>query len=878
MGTKSKSSKSKKKGPKGKKARAKAKLDQVWGESVDEEARKASRVRVGKSRSLPAPAKGGNGARDHERDVDPLSNRKRRGEKSSFDKFLERREGQGRGDGASAAGGRRFRRRTRGRTEEGEASSSEEDGSDSEADDEANGGSLATLLRRISGPKKASRSTAVDGSDESDHDDDDDDEDVDSDPDGSGSEGRSGGEISPASEGDDDAETRRPDDAPTSAEDPYDAHFSKPPLPASDSASPAPVLRKVPATALIDASVDLRMCGPLLDAWESTSSDASKADGMARDGRPSGGSRKAWEAFASGPHRHVRKALTRNWGRVNRSARRRSGGGGGKGGDFSPLQLALYPAVARYADVLVTTETRRNRPEIHNLLAMHALNHVLTSRTRVQRHNRRIKELTNSSENADEIPLDAEGGGDKWRDQGYARPKVLVLLPTRGTCWTFIKLMIELLGDAAIVDHEERFGEEYGPIEPGGGDGDDNDDDAKAKEARRAAVLKQKGPEWNELFGDKVNADDDFVLGMSVTPNVVKSAGKKRSKHHGGAMGSSGVNLKLFADFYRSDIILASPVGLKMAITKNDNDDGEEGEGESDVDFLSSVDVCFVLQSDVLLMQNIDHANAVLESLNQQPTKVADVDFSRVRNYFLEGQAARWRQLIVVSQFADPYVMSAFRRHAKNVEGRMTIRQKVPADDASICSVAVRRLRQVFQRVACQTASKAGTERLRYFADHILPKLLRSKQTRTLIYIPSYFDFVAVRNLLLKREASFVSVSEYARVSEVSRGRARFAQGRKAMLLYTGRAHYFLRHRIQGARHAIFFGLPERAEFYPAVVNMLNDGSASAFDADDDVSRMPTSCLSLFTKFDSLALERVVGTSHAERMVKGEKSSYLFCS
>lgn len=508
---------------------------------------------------------------------------------------------------------------------------------------------------------------------------------------------------------------------------------------------------------------------------------------------------------------------------------------------------------------------------------MHILNHVLTSRTRVQRHNRRIKELASKFDNDDSVnrALDDEGA-DKWRDQGYTRPKVLILLPTRGTCWVFIKQMIHLLGDAAIVDNGERFDKEFGPFDLDGNyNNEDEDEDATAK-ARRIAVLKQKGAEWNDLFGDDANTDDDFKMGISLTPNVVVSSGKKKKKEHVSA-GTSGVNVKLFAEFYRSDIIVASPLGLKMAISRDD-EGGDEDKADADVDFLSSIDICLIARSDVLLMQNWDHANFILDSLNKQPKNIRDVDFSRVRNYFLDGHGSNWRQLIIVSQFTDPHISSSFRRHAKNVEGQLKIRQKFPLEDASICDVVVN-VKKVFQRVSCQTVVEAGKNRLRYFSDHILPKLMRLKQKHTLIYIPSYFDFIAVRNLLLKREADFVSVTEYARVSEVSRGRARFLQGRKSIMLYTGRAHFFLRHKIKGARHVIFFGLPEYAEFFPAVVNMLNDGLSQPDEGDsDDMTRMPISCLSLYTKFDAHQLERVVGTSNADRMIKGEKSSFMFCS
>lgn len=671
----------------------------------------------------------------------------------------------------------------------------------------------------------------------------------------------------------------------TAAEDPYEAHFSKPTLPQLDALSDARIVphtgnnRKVITAPLLNSAVDVQMSGPLLDSWDKvlTNSIGSDAGKSPKKKQSNVNTKNAWEDCASGPYQHVRQVLERNWKGVNKSALKRSSSGGREGKVLSPLQTVMYPAIARYADVLISSETRQNRDEINNLLSMHVLNHVLTSRSRVQRHNRRIKELTaNDSDNDDtgSNKLDDEGV-DKWRDQGYTRPKVLILLPTRGTCWKFVQQMMQLLGDSAIVDNGDRFDEEYGPLDMEGEGHDSEEEDADAK-ARRAAVLKQKGAEWNELFGDKVNNDDDFKMGMSVTPNVVKSAGKKKSKHAGNAAGASGVNVKLFAEFYRSDIILASPIGLKMATT---GDEDDEDEAEVDADFLSSIDICLVAHSDVIYMQNWDHVNSILDSLNQQPKKIADIDFSRVRSYLLEGQGAHWRQTIMVSQFTDPHILSTFRRHAKNIEGQLKIRQNIPADDASICDVMVR-VKQVFQRVACQAVSEAGANRLRYFSDHVLPKLIRLKQKHTLIYIPSYFDFIAVRNLLLKREVDFVSVTEYARVSEVSRGRARFLQGRKPIMLYTGRAHFFLRHKIKGARHLMFFGLPEYAEFYAAVVNMLNGGSSTMedYDGDGDISRMPMSCLSLFTKFDAHQLARVVGTSHTERMIKGEKSSYMFCS
>lgn len=507
---------------------------------------------------------------------------------------------------------------------------------------------------------------------------------------------------------------------------------------------------------------------------------------------------------------------------------------------------------------------------------MHVLEHVLTSKTRIQRHNRRIKELSAVHENSPNETLDEEDN-DKWRDQGYTAPKVLILFPTRGTCWKFIHIMLKLLGNSAVIDNEERFKAEYGPTtqEDDNGEQENNEDDHKKKQ-RRKLVLREKGQEWNDLFGDEANDDDDFKLGLSLNPSIVKSKGKKKKvpNDDGGAAGTSaGVGVKLFTEFYKSDIILASPIGLKMATTKNEEDNDKED--ASDIDFLSSIDICIVARSDVLAMQNWDHVNSVLECLNQQPKNTANIDFSRVRNYFLEGQGENWRQLIVVSMFSDPYVLSTYRRYAKNFEGQLKMRRQTLEDDSSISNVTVP-VKQVFQRIFCESVSQVGSSCLRYFSEHILPKLMRLKQKHTLIFIPSYFDFVSVRNLLLKQEASFVSVTEYARVSEVSRGRARFHQGRKNIMLYTGRAHFFLRHKIKGVRHVIFFGLPEYGEFYPGIVNMLNDGLTEW--EEENVTRMPLSSLCLFTKYDAHQLERIVGSRNANKMINGEKSSFLFSS
>jgi U3 small nucleolar RNA-associated protein 25 len=530
-----------------------------------------------------------------------------------------------------------------------------------------------------------------------------------------------------------------------------------------------------------------------------------------------------------------------------------------------PLSAVLDPLVFSYHDTLLAYPHRDpyQRQSIERTLALHALQHVLQSRATIYQHNQRIQALEDQEDEQQKVSdNDNDEEEESWRDQGFTRPTVLILLPTRSTCHDFVKTLLSLLQqdqpqqpNSRDDDARDRFDQEYGPLQV-----DDADMDENARVYRQKAI-QSKGSDWHELFGETANDDDDFKLGLSLHP-------KRRNKK---SVTESTCDIKLYSDFYKSDIIVASPLGLKISVTPESISETSD----NDADFLSSIEMCIVHRSDVLLMQNWDHVMDLLPLLNQQPKKTNDTDFSRVRPYLLAGQAAQWRQLIMTSQFLDPLILSTFKRFSENRQGQVRIRRKTPAEEANVTSVLLP-VRQVFQRVSCSTIANQGADRVRYFVDSVLPQIQRHKQHHTMIFIPSYFDFVSLRNILLKKEVEFVSVTEYARTSEVSRGRARFLQGRKPIMLYTGRAHYFLRHQIKGIRHLIFLGVPEEASFYADHVNLLNEGLEKRDDIimDDGLA----SCLVLYTKYDSYALERIVGTANCSRMVRGEKSSFIFAS
>ena len=110
--------------------------------------------------------------------------------------------------------------------------------------------------------------------------------------------------------------------------------------------------------------------------------------------------------------------------------------------------------------------------------------------------------------------------------------------------------------------------------------------------------------------------------------------------------------LKLYTDFYSSDIILASPLGLRMVI-------GVDGEAKRDYDFLASIEMIIVDQMDVLAMQNWDHVSHIFEHAHLQPSQSHGIDFSRVRMWSLNGLSKLYRQTILFSSMVVPEIQAS---------------------------------------------------------------------------------------------------------------------------------------------------------------------------------------------------------------------------
>jgi U3 small nucleolar RNA-associated protein 25 len=326
--------------------------------------------------------------------------------------------------------------------------------------------------------------------------------------------------------------------------------------------------------------------------------------------------------------------------------------------------------------------------------------------------------------------------------------------------------------------------------------------------------------------------------------------------------------IKYFSQFYNSDIIFASPLGIRMAL------EGKEDK-KGDYDFLSSIEMVIVDQADALVMQKWEHVEYIFEHLNLQPKEAHGCDFSRVRNWYLDNNAKYFRQTIVFAAFNTTELNTLFVKEAKNWTGKIKI---APSYPGAIQGLGLK-VKQTFSRLTAPSFGADPDARFAYFTTAIVPTLTRRLKDTSgvVIFVPSYLDFPRVRNYFatspVTSNLSFASISEYTSVRDVARARSHFLSGRHSVLLYTERAHHFRRYRLQGVKKVIMYGLPDNPIFYKEIV----EGYLGRSVQDGKLEPGEGSVKVVFSKWDMLKLERIAGTERVGKMIheKGDTFDFL---
>jgi U3 small nucleolar RNA-associated protein 25 len=547
---------------------------------------------------------------------------------------------------------------------------------------------------------------------------------------------------------------------------------------------------------------------------------------------------------------------------------------------LSDLESTTVRALRSYRDVLLCKNlTPHVEESLRQIVIAHVLSHTIRARGRVVRNDQRRRDPG----------LEGTTNEDDMKDQGFSRPRALFLVPMRNDAYDIVRTLARLaVGTAsgekgiAQVANNDRFEEEFGadPDEEQretdrSRRSDAPDDEEYSSEEANPTKAKPKPEDWRRRF--RGNIDDDFKIGLALS---------KKS-------------IKLYTDFYNSDIIVASPLGLVRSLEakKSGNKTGkgatnkksasgrlednwvtgvnekdkrrDDGSGE---DFLSSIEVCILDGANVFTMQNWSTLLSTMSMINNMPSSPGSTDFSRVRNWALDNQMRCYRQTVILSTHRKAEISSLFRQ-LRNHAGRVRV-MSTPRKYGSMSDVAIS-VRQRFMRIEnIHSLEASRDQRFDFFVSKVLPELRSSVDCQALVLIPNYFDFVRVRNHLVKLAADeagtfrFGSICEYSKPNDVARARTNLFHGRINVLLITERFHYFWRYHIRGANSIVWYGLPENGHFYPEIVNFLTDACERG---------RPVQSLALYDMYDLFALDRIVGSLRSKRMTSpSSRSTFLF--
>ncbi|KAM6501887.1 digestive organ expansion factor [Amanita muscaria] len=492
--------------------------------------------------------------------------------------------------------------------------------------------------------------------------------------------------------------------------------------------------------------------------------------------------------------------------------------------DRNEYQSDLLSLLSTRRDLYLASSSLDLRKCIREAVSLHALNHILKKRRRILKNNKRLAHAAKT--NPDPPPEDVQ-------DQGFTRPSVLILLPFRSSALDWFTAMTSHTPLPAYqIENQSRFLTEYGL--PAG-----------AVDKLTTAEPGTYPRDHVETF--KGNVDDNFRVGLKMTRKSVK----------------------MFSEFYGSDAIIASPLGLRRSIEK-----------EKGADYLSSIEILIVDQMEALTMQNWDHVKFVLSYLNQLPKESHNTDFSRVKSWHLDGHVIYLRQSILISAYETPETRSFYNSALKNVAGRIRTEKRWPPVEVPegieqvnhfplLFLTGLIACPQNFIHFDCSNPKDEVNKRFHHFTTQVLPSVFKSavQSTNTAIFVPSSFDFIRIQNYFRKHAGvSFIVLSEYSTNQDIARARLAFFEGKKSFLLISERFHFYRRqvqhlYKIRGVRNLIFYGPPDHPQFITELLSypFLDDG----------VEPSDVTCRILYCKYDWFRLERIAGTDAAAGLIKG---------
>ncbi|BFU19749.1 hypothetical protein EHI8A_162370 [Entamoeba histolytica HM-1:IMSS-B] len=459
---------------------------------------------------------------------------------------------------------------------------------------------------------------------------------------------------------------------------------------------------------------------------------------------------------------------------------------------LNDLMIKEFNGLRNYSDTFIIKHMSDEEFALHRLLTtLHIACHIREIRLLRMKHTFEHKE-------------------EQIRDMGLVKPSVLVLFPFKTPAIIFIKTLLTIFGNQfqQNIANEERFAQEFRdvPLE----------------------IKTMKPKEFYQIF--EGNEDDCFRVGVK--------------------FGMNGVHF--YSNFYESDLIIASPLGIKTFIAKSNN-----GEGQ---DILSSIKVLYLESIDTMEMQNISHLIEIIKKCNKIPMKQHATDIRRVYEHEINEKGGYYRQTIIYSRYQTPLLNSVIRLCLNN-----HIIQISERTIKGTLSQMIRTIPITFYKYKATTPMNSPDERFEYFTKIFLQGYSDGIKSKTLLYIPSYFDYLRIKQYLNTENFRCICLCEYSSTKAISSARSRFYhEDEWEFFVITERFHFFNRFRIKGIQHLLFYEVPTPTHYVAEFINMI---PGSVNDASVHI---------LYNHMDTSRLRSLVGDERAAYLMTTEQNKHTF--
>ena len=545
--------------------------------------------------------------------------------------------------------------------------------------------------------------------------------------------------------------------------------------------------------------------------------------------------------------------------------------------NFYPL---FYKYLSSYKDIQVSWPDSEIRKNLMKIYLFHILNHLLKRKEEIELNdnidkiinttlitdNQKLnKELFRSHENEflfeyytkhvnpktklddsyknqdfityhKEIKKNYENSDNKdninIKDQGFTSPKVLILVPYKIHAKIIMEQLVKLFSNDNWkgITNKKKFMDEYSEFD---------------------------------------SMDDCFRLGIQISFFENK--------------------MKLYTPFDESDIIIASPLGLKLA-KPSDND--KSFKNSKVYDFLSSIEIFLMDFSEVFIYQNLEHLNEILSFLNKQPKNNQNiVDINRIKENYANNYGEYLRQNIIISQFKCIDIDVAINDICKNINGKILLEGPYEnqinliknefAEKYNTLNSSNYEIRYEFKILRDFKGEEDFQEKFNYFTKNLWQNLYESFEKHTIIFVSSTFDYMILKSFFKKKSKSVCFISEDTDKRDWQRNRLFFEQGKYKFLLYDERAHVYKKINLKFAKNIFFYSLPEDPKIFNEMIHLIDPVNYNQnlekynYESKQNEIQKYGSVIALVTPTEKYNLEKILG-EEAKKIIKN-KLEYYSC-